>query len=61
MTRIHTTGQDNWRYRQPTYQPTGLTREQIAPLHTDDTRTPGLIRLLIAVFLVVVIGANVFP
>ena len=40
----------------------GLTREyRDGPLHTDDTRTPGLTRLLIAVFLVVVIGANVFP
>ena len=36
MTRVTLKGRDNWRYRQPTRQPTGLTREQIdGPLTRD--------------------------
>lgn len=40
----------------------GLSREWVqGSLHSDETRSPGLIRALILVFLVVVIGSAIFP
>lgn len=59
MTRIHTTGQDNWRYSHRTYQPTGLTREQIhGSLHTEgDVKGRYWLALLVGLCVVVAIGA----